>query len=156
MARKIEVQNVGDSSSLVRALSRAQSSGSLFGKVGKLAASGVAAIGAAGVLAGGAAVKMALDFDSSMSKIRALVGASDKQMDEYKTGVLAGEKYARRGCRARLETFRSGHQDPVLPEVCGQCGDKPRWCIHRWIGIQVGLYSCRSLHSGRPSRSEVG
>lgn len=40
------------------------------------------------VAAGTASVKMALDFEASMSKIRTLVGASDKQMKQYQTAVL--------------------------------------------------------------------
>lgn len=40
-------------------------------------------------LAGGAAVKTAVDFNTSMTHIQALVGASSKQMEEYQKHILA-------------------------------------------------------------------
>ena len=39
-------------------------------------------------LAGGAAVKMAADFDTSLTKIRTLVGASESQVNEFRESVL--------------------------------------------------------------------
>ena len=39
-------------------------------------------------LAGGAAVKMAADFDTSLTKIRTLVGASESQENEFRESVL--------------------------------------------------------------------
>ncbi len=39
-------------------------------------------------LAGGAAVKMAADFDTSLTKIRTLVGASESEVNEFKESVL--------------------------------------------------------------------
>lgn len=41
------------------------------------------------VAAGAASVKLAVDFDSSMSKIGSLVGVSEKQLAGYRTNVLA-------------------------------------------------------------------
>ena len=38
-------------------------------------------------LAGGASIKMALDFESSMTKIQTLVGATAEQMNQYAAGV---------------------------------------------------------------------
>ncbi len=39
-------------------------------------------------LAGGAAVKMAADFDTSLTKIRTLVGASESQVNQFRESVL--------------------------------------------------------------------
>ena len=39
-------------------------------------------------LAGGSAVKMAADFDTSLTKIRTLVGASESQVNQFKESVL--------------------------------------------------------------------
>lgn len=87
--RSLRVEIIGDASSLNRALGQAQRSTSKFGgylkaALGTAALAGAAALGTAGV----ASVKMAIDFDASMTKIKALVGASDLQMEEYKKGVL--------------------------------------------------------------------
>lgn len=78
MARKLEVQIVGDASSFQRALGQASSAGGGFGskmkKVGKLAAIG---IGIAGAAAGAAGVKMiglASDAEEVESKFKVIFG----------------------------------------------------------------------------------
>lgn len=90
MAKGINVPITGDASRYIRELRKAQGATGKFGAVVKtaLVSGGLAAAAGLGVAAT-ASVKMALDFETSMTKIRALVGASDKQMEEYKQGVLS-------------------------------------------------------------------
>ena len=40
------------------------------------------------IAAGAIAGKLAIDFDTSFSKIQSLVGASDKQMEQYKDHIM--------------------------------------------------------------------
>src|SRR5262245_39768794 len=85
MARKIEVEIVGDSRSLERALGRSTASSSAFGKAMK--AAGIAAGAALGVgLA--TAVKSAVDFDREMRNVNSIARLSEKQFQAVSKSVL--------------------------------------------------------------------
>lgn len=94
--RRIEVEIIGNSRSLERALGRSAGAVTTFGaKMRTVGAQATTAgrsmfrgltLPVLGVAA--ASVKMNLDFEKSMTNIRALVGASDKQMNAYRDGVL--------------------------------------------------------------------
>lgn len=76
---KLRVNILGDASSLSRSLSRASTQLSQFGGRVKAIGSSLRAIQLPIALAGGAAIKMAMDFDRSMTQIESLVGvASDE------------------------------------------------------------------------------
>jgi TP901 family phage tail tape measure protein len=92
LARKIQVEIIGDARSYARALDKAAgSTGSFAGKVssaGKTAAAGFLAIGAAAVTAGGFAVKSAIDFESSFAGVRKTVDATGPELDRLAKGFL--------------------------------------------------------------------
>jgi TP901 family phage tail tape measure protein len=96
MARTVKVTIIGDPSGLARAFGQAASSAQSFGARMQSLGGSIASTGATltrgltfPILAlGGASAKMAMDFEASMNRIDALVGASSKQMDAYKEGVL--------------------------------------------------------------------
>ena len=96
MARRLEVAIVGDASSLARAFGAASVAADGF--AGRMASVGggmqrtgrtmVRGITLPLVAAGVASVKMASDFEGSMSKIRGLVGASEAQVEDWGKQIL--------------------------------------------------------------------
>jgi phage-related protein len=91
MARKLEVEIVGDASSLNRALGSAQKSTSSFGSkmagLGKAAAVGLVAVGAAAAVAGKKMVELASDAAEVDSKLEVVFGKTlpgvSKQLDAF-------------------------------------------------------------------------
>jgi TP901 family phage tail tape measure protein len=96
MARTVQVTIVGNASSLQKAFASAAGSAQSFGSRIQSIGGSIASTGATLtrgltlpiVALGGASAKMAMDFEASMNRIDALVGASSQQMEAYKEGVL--------------------------------------------------------------------
>ena len=89
-SRSLTVRFIGDTRSLESALGKAQSRTAAFGQTMKRTGAALTrSVTLPLVVAGAAAVKTAVDFDSSMEKIQGLVGASTKQMETYRKSVLA-------------------------------------------------------------------
>jgi TP901 family phage tail tape measure protein len=113
MAREIAVTIVGDARQLERAFGRAKASTDSFSRQMQRAGRDMTRVGGelnrkvtlpiVGV--GFAASKMGLDFGKAMNNIRALVGASDKQMRQYERGVLRLAKTTPQGPQALAEAL---------------------------------------------------
>lgn len=92
MARKLEVQIVGDSRSLERAFSRASASGKRFDRsfatMGRGLATKFAAAGAAVAAIGGVASKSFSPFEESLDRIVGLVGVNREQVDQWSKALL--------------------------------------------------------------------
>jgi TP901 family phage tail tape measure protein len=85
----LEVFLKGDSTQLVAALNKAQSRVSKFSAKLKTVGSNLSRnVTLPLALVGGAAVKMAMSFDESMTKIQALVGLSAEEVDKMREGVI--------------------------------------------------------------------
>jgi len=85
----LEVFLKGDSTQLVAALNKAQSRVSKFSAKLKTVGSNLSRnVTLPLALVGGAAVKMAMSFDESMTKIQALVGISAEEVDKMREGVI--------------------------------------------------------------------
>lgn len=79
----------GDNTQLVQSLNKAQSRINKFGERLKTVGSNLTRnVTLPLSLVGGAAVKMAMDFDESMTKIQALVGLSAEEVDKMREGVI--------------------------------------------------------------------
>jgi phage-related protein len=87
VARKIEVELVGDSSSLERAFGRAQSSGGKFGgtfsKLGKLAAAGFAAAGVAAAVGAKKSIDAASDLNESINALNVTFGKASERLLKF-------------------------------------------------------------------------
>lgn len=77
----------GDSSGLNRALNTASGKVKAFGQKMKSVGQSLQRFSAIGALAGGAAIKMGVDFDKSMTKIKALVGVAGDEVDSMASKV---------------------------------------------------------------------
>lgn len=105
-SRALEITFVGDTRQLDRAIGRAQSRLDRF-------QSGARRVGGAFtrnltlpiVGAGIAAGKMSVDFEKSMTDIRALVGASNRQMEGYRRGVLRLARETPQGPKALADAL---------------------------------------------------
>lgn len=81
MARKIQVQILGDSSSLERAFARSSASASGFvSKIGSASKIAVTALGGLAAVGFGKAIKAAADFQTSLNVFQAVSQATAKQM----------------------------------------------------------------------------
>lgn len=93
---RIRVEFIGNTRSLSRSFDQAWAKANTFGKKMALVAEGLQSFGRNAtmyvtlplVAIGAASVKMAVDFEGSMSKIRSLVGASEQQMKEYEAAIM--------------------------------------------------------------------
>lgn len=101
MARKLEVAIVGDASSYQRALAKASGSSGTFGskvtRMGKIAAAGLAVVGAAGVAAGVKMIGLASDAAEVDSKFRVIFG---RQMPRLTKNI---DKFAEATGASRFE-----------------------------------------------------
>lgn len=93
MARKIEVEIVGDAHSFNNALNSATSSGSRFGrgitKVAKVAAIGFAAVGVAAAIGAKKSIDAASDLNESMNAVSVVFGKASQKIFEF--GKTAAE-----------------------------------------------------------------
>lgn len=93
MARKLEIQIVGDASSLERAFGRAANSGSSFGskmaKAGKMAGVAFVAMGAAAAAGLASSAKAAIDFEKAMRNVNSIASLSEGQFKDLNKSVLA-------------------------------------------------------------------
>lgn len=71
------------------ALARTKGALGGFGPLGALAGAAIATIGVAAIAAGGLAIKMASDFEDSMTLLRTQAGASAKEVDYLRDRVIA-------------------------------------------------------------------
>jgi TP901 family phage tail tape measure protein len=94
MARRIEIEVVGNSRSFESALGRASSSSSKFGGALKKLSLAAGAAAGVGVAAGlGFAVKAAIDFDREMRNVNSIARLSEKEFQNVSKAVrgMAGE-----------------------------------------------------------------
>ena len=93
MARRIQVEIVGDSRSVERAFKRANRAGDTFGGrmkgIAKAGALAGAALAAGAVAVGVSAVKAAASFEKTMSRVQGLAGQSQKQVKEWGDQLIA-------------------------------------------------------------------
>ena len=111
--RRIEVEIIGDERDLVRATQRSGKAVAGMGATMEATGRKMTAVGRSMtrnitlpvVGLGIVATKMNLDFEKAMTNIRALVGASDKQMADYREGVLELAKTVPQGPQALADAL---------------------------------------------------
>ena len=79
---KLRYYITGNASGLNKALNSASARVNKFGQKMKSIGASMQRFAAIGALAGGSAIKMAMDFDKNITKINALVGTSGKALDD--------------------------------------------------------------------------
>ena len=84
-SRKLEVEIIGDASSLTRAMKQAERStegfGSSMAHVGKIAAAGFVALGAVAAVGINKAINAASDMGETVSKTNTVFGKSGKEVE---------------------------------------------------------------------------
>lgn len=79
---KLRVQLIGDASRLTTSLNRASSKLKKFGQSAKAVGASMQRFALPLAIAGGVAIKMGVDFDKSMTKIKSLVGVAGDAVDK--------------------------------------------------------------------------
>ena len=85
--QKLRYVITGDATQLNRALNRASLRLKTFGQGVKNLGSSLTRVAMPLAIAGGAAIKMGVDFDKSMTKIKSLVGVASEDVDKMRTTV---------------------------------------------------------------------
>lgn len=99
---------VGDAKSMTAAFNQGEKAAGQLGKVGKQAAVGIAALGGAAVAGFAVSINKAMDFESAISSIGAVSGATDKEMKGLNdTALRLGRetKFGAMDAAAAMETL---------------------------------------------------